>query len=226
MTDRWRCRSIPTNCLPSYSSIGASYDSWNVNTPASAGNVTRSGGPAPSSHQVGELPGRCQDRSSPTAGAEVSESLLFASNGEPIEALEVSGLHGNRIHKFQAPADNLQVSYTATIVGKTDRAPVTDYDLTMYLWPNRYAESDKFYGFAATEFGDYADSTTLLENVSLGVGTRLMYVPGSSDPIDRAVDALLAGNGVCRDYAHLVVATAAGGQRTGTPAVYAPGLSP
>src|SRR6185295_9291722 len=52
MTDRWRCRSIPTNCLPSYSSIGASYDSWNVNTPASAGNVTRSGGPAPSSHQV------------------------------------------------------------------------------------------------------------------------------------------------------------------------------
>src|SRR6478752_6451149 len=55
MTDRWRCRSIPTNCLPSYSSIGASYDSWNVNTPASAGNVTRSGGPAPSSHQVGEF---------------------------------------------------------------------------------------------------------------------------------------------------------------------------
>ena len=39
---------------------------------------------------------------------------MFASNGEPIEALEVSGLHGNRIHKFQAPADNLQVSYTAT----------------------------------------------------------------------------------------------------------------
>src|SRR6478735_10295736 len=54
MTDRWRCKSIPTNCLPSYSSIGASYDSWNVNTPASAGNVTRSGGPAPSSHQLVE----------------------------------------------------------------------------------------------------------------------------------------------------------------------------
>src|SRR4029077_6453879 len=52
MNDRWRCKSIPTNCLTPYSSIGASYDSWNVNTPASAGNVTRSGGPAPSSHQV------------------------------------------------------------------------------------------------------------------------------------------------------------------------------
>src|SRR6476469_910025 len=61
MTDRWRCKSIPTNCLTSYSSIGASYDSWNVNTPASAGNVTRSGGPAPSSHQVGDLVWCCQD---------------------------------------------------------------------------------------------------------------------------------------------------------------------
>ena len=139
---------------------------------------------------------------------------MFASNGEPIEALEVSGLHGNRIHKFQAPADNLQVSYTATIVGKTDRAPVTEYDLTMYLWPNRYAESDKFYGFAATEFGDYADSTTLLENVSLWVGTRLIYVPGSSDPIDGAVDTLLAGNGVCRDYAHRGGPDPARGART------------
>jgi hypothetical protein len=102
----------------------------------------------------------------PQPGAEVSESLLFALNGEPIEALEVSGFHGNRIHKFQAPAGNLQVSYTATIVGKTDPAPVTEYDLTMYLWPSRYAEADKFYGFAATEFGDYTDATSLLENVS------------------------------------------------------------
>ena len=29
---------------------------------------------------------------------------------------------------------------------------------------------------------------------------------GSSDPIDGAVDTLLAGAGVCRDFAHLVVA--------------------
>ena len=38
------------------------------------------------------------------------------------------------------------------------------------------------------------------------MGTRLHYVPGSSDPIDGAADTLLAGAGVCRDYAHLVIA--------------------
>ncbi len=39
------------------------------------------------------------------------------------------------------------------------------------------------------------------------VQKRLSYIPGTSDPpIDGAVDTLLAGAGVCRDYAHLVVA--------------------
>jgi transglutaminase-like putative cysteine protease len=38
------------------------------------------------------------------------------------------------------------------------------------------------------------------------VGTHLSHVLGSSDPIDGASDTLLAGSGVCRDYAHLVVA--------------------
>jgi hypothetical protein len=42
--------------------------------------------------------------------------------------------------------------------------------------------------FAATEFGHCIDSTTLLENEPSWVGTRLNYVPGSSDSIDGAAD--------------------------------------
>ena len=63
--------------------------------------------------------------------------------------------------------------------------------------------------------------------MSLWVGTRLNYVPGSSDPIDGAVETLLSGAGVCRDYAHLVVALL---RAVKVPAravsVYAPGLYP
>lgn len=59
------------------------------------------------------------------------------------------------------------------------------------------------------------------------MGTRLDYVPGSSDPIDGAADTLLAGAGVCRDYAHLVIALL---RAVNVPArlvsVYAPGCSP
>jgi transglutaminase-like putative cysteine protease len=163
----------------------------------------------------------------PHPKAEVHESLTFMLNGNAVEPVEISGAHGNRIHKLEAPVGNLKVAYAATVIGQTDPAPVTDYDLSMYLRPSRYAEADKFYGFAATEFGQYVDSATLLEKVSAWVGSRLNYVPGSSDPIDGAVDTLLAGAGVCRDYAHLVVAML---RAVNVPArvvsVYAPGLYP
>ncbi len=163
----------------------------------------------------------------PHPNTEVSESLSLVLDGKLLQPLEISGVHGNRIHKLDVPKGNLRVDYAATIVGRTDPAPVTEYDLSMYLRPSRYAEADKFFGFASTEFGNYTDSATLLEKVSSWVGTRLKYVPGSSDPIDGAVDTLLAGAGVCRDYAHLVVALL---RAVNVPArlvsVYAPGLSP
>ncbi|HXO53242.1 MAG TPA: transglutaminase family protein [Mycobacterium sp.] len=163
----------------------------------------------------------------PHPKTEVSESLSFVLDGKPVQPLEISGTHGNRIHKLDVPVGNLKVDYAATVVGRTGAAPVTEYDLSMYLRPSRYAEADKFYGFAATEFGNYIDSTTLLEKVSLWVGNRLNYVPGSSDPIDGAVDTLLSGAGVCRDFAHLVVALL---RAVNVPArvvsVYAPGLYP
>jgi transglutaminase-like putative cysteine protease len=163
----------------------------------------------------------------PHANAGVSESLSFVLDGKPVQPLEISGTHGNRIHKLEVPGGVLKVDYAATITGRTGPPPVTEYDLSMYLRPSRYAEADKFFGFAATEFGKYVDSTTLLERVSSWVGTRLSYVPGSSDPIDGAADTLLAGAGVCRDYAHLVVALL---RAVFVPArlvsVYAPGLYP
>jgi transglutaminase-like putative cysteine protease len=63
--------------------------------------------------------------------------------------------------------------------------------------------------------------------VSSWVGTKLSYVPGSSGPTDGAVQTLLRRQGVCRDYAHLVVALL---RALDIPArlaaVYAPGLQP
>lgn len=160
-------------------------------------------------------------------GAEVTESLTFACNGKRITPDEIIGEHGTRIHRFAAPEGTVTASYEATVLGQADPAPVRDIDLITYLRPSRYAEADKFFGFAATEFEQYVESETLLEKVSSWVGTRLSYVPGSSDPIDGAADTVLAGEGVCRDYAHLVVALL---RAVNVPArlvaVYAPGCEP
>jgi transglutaminase-like putative cysteine protease len=160
-------------------------------------------------------------------GIDVRESLAITFNGKAIEPRELIGEHATRIHSVQVGEGKVSLSYSATVAGEAELAPVRDIDLVTYLRPSRYAEADKFFGFAATEFADYADSATLLEKVSSWVGTRLDYVPGSSDPIDGAADTLLAGAGVCRDYAHLVIALL---RALNVPArmaaVYAPGCQP
>lgn len=160
-------------------------------------------------------------------GAEISESLRFAHDGSPVEAKEMIGEHGTRIHTFDAGEGTVTASYSATVTGLGAPPEVRDIDVSTYLRPSRYAEADKFFGFAATEFGDIAEPASLLERVSSWVGSRLDYVPGSSDPIDGAADTLLAGAGVCRDYAHLVIALL---RAVNVPArlvsVYAPGCSP
>jgi len=160
-------------------------------------------------------------------GLQVSESLSATLNGTPLSLREITGAHGARIHTAEVGVGDLQVRYDATVTGQAEPLAVRDIDASTYLRPSRYAEADKFFGFAATEFGQYTNSVTLLEKVSSWVGTRLNYVPGSSDPIDGATDTLLAGEGVCRDYAHLVIALL---RAVNVPArlvaVYAPGCDP
>nr|WP_036471952.1 transglutaminase family protein [Mycobacterium triplex] len=160
-------------------------------------------------------------------GIDVSETLTIKRNGKAVQPREIIGAHRSRIHVVAADKGTVTLSYSATVAGEADPEPVSDIDAIKYLRPSRYAEADKFFGFAATEFQQYGTSAALLEKVSSWVGTRLNYVPGSSDPIDGAADTLLAGAGVCRDYAHLVIALL---RAVNVPArlaaVYAPGCQP
>ncbi|MFI9504322.1 transglutaminase family protein [Nocardia sp. NPDC052566] len=160
-------------------------------------------------------------------GLDVRESLTFALDGRAITPQEIIGPHGSRIHKFACGTGNLQVSYGATVFGNAMRELVSDYDLAVYLRPSRFAESDKLLGYVMTEFPTGASHAELAAQVSSWVGRRLRYVTGSSDPTDGAVETLLSGTGVCRDFAHLVVALL---RAVKVPArlasVYAPGCVP
>jgi transglutaminase-like putative cysteine protease len=67
----------------------------------------------------------------------------------------------------------------------------------------------------------------LVTAVAAWVHDRLTYTGGSSGPTDDAVDTLLLGAGVCRDYAHLVLSPLrARDIPARLVAVYAPGLEP
>lgn len=160
-------------------------------------------------------------------GVEVSEELSITLNGNVITPREIVTANGSRIHWFHSEPGNLYIEYSANVTPPADPVAVSEFDRSLYLRPSRYAEADKFFGFAAGQFDTGASESDQLAAVTDFVRQRLSYTFGASDPIDGAVDTLLAGAGVCRDFAHLVIALLRGlGIPARLAAVYAPGLSP
>jgi transglutaminase-like putative cysteine protease len=162
-----------------------------------------------------------------TADLQVEEELAVRRDGELVKKTEIAMVHGGRAHLLALDPGQVTVEYGAVVRGAALRPEVTEADRVTYLRPSRYAESDRLAAVARGEFGGIGTGPELLAAVSSWVGTRLSYVPGSSRPIDGAVDTLLLRQGVCRDYAHLVIALL---RALDIPArlaaVYAPGLEP
>lgn len=154
------------------------------------------------------------------------ESISFVLDGTPLDFTELIDRHGTRLQRLAAGPGNLIVEYSADVTGRTDPAPVEPLDLVTYLRPSRYCESDSLTPTARSEFAGLTGHE-LLEAVTLWVWNKLSYVPGSSLVTDGAARTLMARRGVCRDYAHLVIALL---RALDVPArmaaVYAPGLSP
>ncbi|MGZ4539565.1 MAG: transglutaminase-like domain-containing protein [Blastococcus sp.] len=154
------------------------------------------------------------------------ELLTVISGGRPAEVEEFE-VGGARVHRFELAEGRTTVAYTASVDGSGPPRPVTPADWAEALRPSRYCPSDQLEGFAGTEFDRTLPRAELVASVADWVHRRLAYVSGASRPVDTAVDTLLLGQGVCRDYAHLTVTLL---RALEVPArlvaAYAPGLSP
>jgi transglutaminase-like putative cysteine protease len=160
-------------------------------------------------------------------GTSRRESLAITRDAQSLAAAEVVIPGEGRSHVLRVRPGRVLVEYQATIEGRAAPPEVTPADRLTYIRPSRYAESDRLVAVAHAEFAGISGAPDLLAAVSSWVGTRLRYVPGSSGPTDGAVQTLLCRQGVCRDYAHLVVALLrAMDVPARLAAVYAPGLEP
>jgi transglutaminase-like putative cysteine protease len=154
------------------------------------------------------------------------EQLTVLSGGQPGTAEEVL-VDGARVHRLQLAAGDTTITYSAQVESGGSPREVTPAGWAEYLRPSRYCPSDQLEGFAGTEFDRSRPRAELVAAVAAWVHGRLVYTAGSSRPVDTAVDTLLMGQGVCRDYAHLTITLL---RALEVPArlvaVYAPGLSP
>lgn len=95
-----------------------------------------------------------------------------------------------------------------------------------YLLPSRYCPSDRFQTFVEAEFAGLEGGAAVTA-MRDWIGRHLRYVPGSSDTDTTAADTFIARQGICRDYAHLLITLArAGGVPARIASVYALGVDP
>ncbi len=123
---------------------------------------------------------------------------------------------GNRCERVRIDASESRIAYDAEvslsspddkIAHGTPETPVgelPDEHLT-FLMPSRFCLPDELGHEAWLRFGNLAPGWGRVQAIVDFVHDHLDWVAGASNPWTTAVDAYRAGQGVCRDFAHLAI---------------------
>ena len=123
---------------------------------------------------------------------------------------------GSRYMRLHAAPGALQVRYVATVdllhhfgdPGTIGEVPVRDLppEVIGYLYPSRYCQSDRLLRFAANEFGGMKMGYNRVLAISNWVNRHIAFTSNTSNSTTSSVDTLVERVGICRDFAHLMIA--------------------
>jgi transglutaminase-like putative cysteine protease len=144
----------------------------------------------------------------------VRENLQISQNVLP--QMHVDPVTHSRFLRLKAVMGPLQINYDAT-VDITHRLMATDQigevwvanlpgPVLPYLYPSRYCQSDLLHRFAVAEFGHLPQGYSRVRAIRDWVTSRVKFQSNTSDSFTSAIDTLNARVGVCRDFAHLMIA--------------------
>jgi transglutaminase-like putative cysteine protease len=122
----------------------------------------------------------------------------------------------SRYLRLRCDAGPLRVAYGATVdiahrvvppeqIGEVWIVNLPSHVLP-YLYPSRYCESDRLQAFAMQQFGTLWQGYGRALAICDWVQQHVRFESNSSDSNTSAVDTLASRRGVCRDFAHLMIA--------------------
>jgi transglutaminase-like putative cysteine protease len=122
----------------------------------------------------------------------------------------------NRYLRLSGAPGPLKVSYNATVdlnhfveqPGNIAEVPVAQLPTSVlgYIYPSRYCQSDRLLRLATKEFGHWQQGYSRVQGIRDWVLQRVQFAQNTSNSNTSAVDTLLETVGVCRDFAHLMIA--------------------
>ena len=150
-----------------------------------------------------------------TASQFVTQERLLL-NQAVMPQLHTDTITGTRFARLRAGPGLLQVNYSATIELNHHRAlpehlaevPVAQlpFETLAYLNPSRYCQSDQFSQLALQEFGMLPRGHQRVQAIQAWVQQHVKFTSNTSNSNTSAVETLKSGQGVCRDFAHLMIA--------------------
>ncbi len=169
-----------------------------------------------------------------TARQVIEENTL--QSAQPAQWNVIAGDDGIGHRRWGDVAEVFDCTYIATVLVDRpslalDGLPATPIavlpaDVTPYLMPSRYCHPEAFFTFVPMQFGQ-ATGGVLVNQMTNWIATHFTYDNAASTAATTATDSFHAMAGVCRDYAHVLIAMA---RSMGIPArmasVYAPDVTP
>lgn len=123
---------------------------------------------------------------------------------------------GTRLVRVVVEPGTFEVAYAATIdlsmydadPASLSETPVAELPLevTPFLNPSRYCQSDRLARFAYREFGALPPGHQRVTAICNWIYENVDYLSGSSNSETSAYDTMVQRAGVCRDFAHLGIA--------------------
>ena len=137
-------------------------------------------------------------------------------NQDIASRIETDPASGNRYLRLTAMPGPLRVLYHASVdlahrFGVPEQiaeVPVAQLPASVlgYIYPSRYCQSDRLHKFAMREFGQRWQGYGRVQGIRDWVLERTTFTSNTSNSQTSALDTLLEQVGVCRDFAHLMIA--------------------
>ncbi|MEY8876543.1 MAG: transglutaminase family protein [Leptothrix sp. (in: b-proteobacteria)] len=150
-----------------------------------------------------------------TRSQTVVDERLQLSQAVPHD-LDTDAVTGNRTLRLSAAPGPLKLNYDATVdlnhhvanPPQIAEVPVARLPASVlpYVYPSRYCQSDRLGRLAIREFGGLWQGYSRVQAIRDWVNQRVAFTPNSTNSATSAADTLLERVGVCRDFAHLMIA--------------------
>lgn len=144
----------------------------------------------------------------------VGEQITLSQPLEP--EIYTDPTYGSRFMRLRANAGPFVVRYDATVdishhfesPERLREVPISEHrpEVLPYIYPSRYCQSDRLHKFAVREFGQLPQGYGRVQAIQEWVKQRTRFLVGSSNSTTSAVDTIIEGVGVCRDFAHVMIA--------------------